>query len=179
MIMIFGPAGAGKSTQAELLAEKLGRKALSVGQICREKFSEYTKSGDMVPQGELAKAVMEEVRAAEADGTRVVLDGQPWGGEFISDMKAAGMLQAIEAALVLDVPREECLKRLSSRGRSDDRGEVWNKKLDMYEQKIYTFLTGVEEQKIPVKHIDGIGSIEQVIERLLKQLMSGNGLKAH
>ena len=166
MIMIFGPAGAGKSTQAELLARKLGRKALSVGQICREEFAAYTKNGDMVPQGELAKAVMRRVRAVEDDGYGVVLDGQPWGGDFIADMKAAGMLAAIEVALVLDVPREECLRRLSSRGRADDWEEVWNKKLDMFEQKIYTFLAGLEKEGVAVKHIDGMGTVEEVSSRI-------------
>lgn len=172
MIMIFGPAGSGKSTQAELLAKKLGRKALSVGQICREEFAEYTKNGDMVPQGELAKVVMRRVWGAIDDDFEVVLDGQPWEGDFISDMEKAGMLHAIEMVLVLDVPREECLRRLALRGRSDDREEVWHKKLDMFEQKIYTFLVGLEEQGVVVKYINGIGDIDQVSARCLMALKS-------
>ncbi|MBR0403297.1 nucleoside monophosphate kinase [Candidatus Saccharibacteria bacterium] len=170
MIMIFGPAGAGKSTQAELLAEELGRKALSVGQICREEFVEYTRNGDMVPQGELAKAVMRRVKEVESGGHQVVLDGQPWGGDFVDDMKDAGMLQAIEIAIVLDVPKEECLRRLSARGRSDDREEVWNKKLNMFEQKIYTFLAGLEENGVVIKHVDGNGDINTVNERCLSRI---------
>lgn len=170
--MIFGPAGSGKSTQGELLAKRLSRKFLSVGQICREQFEEYTRDGSMVPVPVLAETVMKEIRAAEADGSKVVLDGQPWGEDSIEVMVKTGMMAAIEVALVLDVPREECLKRLGSRGRSDDREEVWNKKLDMFEQKIYTFLTGVEGQNVRVLHVDGVGSVEEVNERMAKALDS-------
>lgn len=168
MIMIFGPAGSGKTTQGEILAKKLGRKFLSVGQICREQFTEYTKDGSMVPVPELTDTVMAEVRAAEADGSKVVLDGQPWGDDSIEVMVKAGMMAAIEFAIVLDVPRAVSLGRLSLRGRSDDRTEVWNKKLDMFEQKIYTFLTGVESANVPVFHINGTGTIEEVSNRIYK-----------
>ena len=157
MIMIFGPAGAGKSTQAKLLAEEIGGVALSVGQICREEFHEYTKTAAMVPVPELVGAVMRRVTAAGAD--KVVLDGQPWDVSDVPAMREAGMIEAIAVAVVLEVPREECLKRLAARGREDDNLENWNKKLDMYEQKIYTFLeaTGVE-----VVRVDGSGTIAEV-----------------
>ncbi len=162
MIMIFGPAGSGKTTQGEMLAEKLGRKFLSVGQICREQFEEYTKDGSMVPVPALARAIMKEIHAAEADGSEVVLDGQPWGKDSIEVMNETGMMGAIEVAIVIDVPREECLKRLAMRGRSDDRMEVWNKKLNMFEQKIYSFLTGVEAAGVPILYVDGSGNINDV-----------------
>lgn len=164
MIMIFGPAGSGKTTQAELLAKKMGRVPLSVGGICREDFIEYTKNGDMVPIFELAAAVMRRVNAVGSE--KVVLDGQPWEGEFVEVMNKSGMMAAIELAVVIDVPREECLKRLAARGRADDRQEVWNKKLNMFEQKIYTFLTGLESEDVLVKHVDGMGDIETISGRI-------------
>ena len=172
MIVIYGPAGSGKSTQAELLASKLGRVALSVGQICREEFAEYTKDGSMVPVSELVKAVMRRVNEVGAE--KVVLDGQPWDAADVTLMKKAGMIDAMEAVIVLDVSREECLKRLSQRGRSDDRMEVWNKKLTMFEQKICSFLTGVEAQKVPILHVDGSGDISGVgnlVESALRDLL--------
>ena len=168
MIMLFGPAGSGKTTQAELLAEKLGRTALSVGQICREQFTEYMKNGDMVPVPELAVAVMKEVRKVEAGGGKVVLDGQPWGTDSVPVMVETGMMGDIEVAVVLDVPREECLRRLGGRGRDDDREEVWAKKLDMFEQKIYSFLTGVEGKGVRVLHVDGTGGVDEVNLRIVE-----------
>lgn len=174
MITIYGPAGSGKSTQGELLAERLGRKALSVGQICREQFTEYTKNGDMVPEPELIRAVMKEVKAAEArNGAGVVLDCQPWSEAATRMMKKIGMMQEIELALVLDVPRDECLRRLGARGRSDDRAEVWQKKLDMYEQKIYTFLAGLKEYGVPVEYVNGDDTIENVTRDLAALALRG------
>ncbi len=85
MIMIYGPAGSGKSTQGAILAEKINGKALSVGQICRDNFAEYTKTAAMVPEDELAIAVLKEVKEAEdavssSFGWSAVV-GNEWGFE--------------------------------------------------------------------------------------------------
>lgn len=164
MIMIYGPAGSGKSTQGELLASKIKGKALSVGQICREEFAEYTKTAAMVPEDELAKAVLKRVKKAEDDGFSVVLDGQPWS----RDSEGSKILsKATDGVIVIDVPREECLKRLSSRGRDDDKVSNWNKKLDMFETRMPEYEGMLKEQGTPVEHVDGVGSIEEVGERIL------------
>lgn len=163
MIMIYGPAGSGKSTQGAILAEKIGGKALSVGQICRERFAEYTKTAAMVPEDELAKAVLEEVKAAEDAGYAVVLDGQPWTRES----KGSAILSAATAGvIVIDVPREESIKRLSSRGRDDDMLSNWNKKLDMYETRMPMYESLLAEQGIELHHVDGVGTIDEVAERI-------------
>ncbi len=163
MIMIYGPAGSGKSTQGTLLAEKISGKALSVGQICRDKFFEYTKTAAMVPEDELALAVLGEVKAAEDAGFAVILDGQPWtkdskGSEILSD--------ATNGVIVIDVPREESIKRLSSRGRDDDQLENWNKKLDMYESRMPEYEALLASKNVPIYHVDGVGEIAEVAERI-------------
>ncbi len=163
MIMIYGPAGSGKSTQGEILAKSLDGKALSVGQICREKFAEYTKTAAMVPEDQLALAVLDEVAAAENQGLRVVLDGQPWS----VDSKGSEILSnKTNGAIVIDVPREESIKRLSSRGRDDDQLSNWNKKLDMYESRMPQYEAMLKDKNIPVYHVDGVGTIEEVSERM-------------
>jgi adenylate kinase len=163
MIMIYGPAGSGKSTQGAVLAEKISGKALSVGQICRDNFAEYTKTAAMVPEDELAKKVLEEVKNAEDAGFPVILDGQPWtreskGSEILSD--------ATNGVIVIDVPREESIKRLSSRGRDDDQLENWNKKLDMYESRMPEYEAMLREKNVEVYHVDGVGTIDEVAERI-------------
>jgi adenylate kinase len=163
MIMIYGPAGSGKSTQGSILAEKISGKALSVGQICREKFAEYTKTAAMVPEDELALAVIAEVKAAEDEGFAVILDGQPWS----RDSKGSEILSsATNGVIVIDVPREESINRLSSRGRDDDQLENWNKKLDMYAERMPKYEAMLVEKNVPVYHVDGVGTIEEVSERI-------------
>ncbi|MBP5675172.1 AAA family ATPase [Candidatus Saccharibacteria bacterium] len=163
MIMIYGPAGSGKSTQGGILAEKITGKALSVGQICREKFFEYTKTAAMVPEDELALAVLDEVKAAEDAGFPVVLDGQPWS----RDSKGSEILSnATNGVIIIDVPREESIKRLSSRGRDDDQLSNWNKKLDMYRDRMPEYEAMLTEKNVPVYHVDGTGTIEEVSEKI-------------
>lgn len=163
MIMIYGPAGSGKSTQGAILAEKINGKALSVGQICRDNFAEYTKTAAMVPEDELAIAVLKEVKEAEDAGYPVVLDGQPWsemsGGSKILSDKTNGVI-------IIDVPREESIKRLSSRGRDDDQLSNWNKKLDMYESRMPKYEAMLMAKNVPVYHVDGVGTIDEVAERI-------------
>jgi adenylate kinase len=163
MIMIYGQAGSGKSTQGSLLAEKISGKALSVGQICREQFAEYTKTAAMVPEDELAIAVLREVKEAEDAGYPVILDGQPWsktskGSQILSD--------ATSGVIVIDVPREESIKRLSSRGRDDDLLANWNKKLDMFEARMPEYEELLRSKNIPVYHVDGVGEVSEITERI-------------
>ena len=163
MIMLYEPAGSGKSTQGGLLAEKISGKALSVGQICREQFAEYTKTAAMVPEDELAKAVLLEVKKAEDAGFAVVLDVQPWS----RDSKVSEILSdATKGVIVIDVDKDECLKRLSGRGRDDDQIENWTKKLNMFEERMPEYEAMLVEKNVPVYHVDGIGTIEEVASRI-------------
>jgi adenylate kinase len=163
MIMIYGPAGSGKSTQGEILANKISGAALSVGQICRDNFAEYTKTAAMVPEDELANKVLEEVHKAEESGKPVVLDGQPWS----RDSKGSEILSnATNGVIIIDVPREESIKRLSSRGRDDDQLSNWNKKLDMYESRMPEYEAMLREKNVEIYHVDGVGTIDEVAEQI-------------
>ncbi len=163
MIMIFGPAGAGKSTQGALLAERIRGKALSVGQICREKFQKYTKNAEMVPEDELARAVIKEVELTGMEGKRVILDGQPWSTDSLGTKI---LIEKTDGVIIIDIDREECLKRLSERGRDDDQLQNWNKKLDMFENRMPDYEAEFKRHGIKVLHVNGVGTIVEISERI-------------
>lgn len=170
MIFIFGPAGSGKSTQCELLARTLDRDWRSVGELCRQKFPDYTKNGDMVPEPELARAIKQEIDAVHASGRDLVFDGQPWSRKGTEIMLNLGIFDNIKAIFLLDVPREELLTRLASRGRSDDRLEIWEKKIDMYFTRITDFLVPLRSAELPLITVSGLGTPDEVSARLLSIL---------
>lgn len=174
MILLYGPAGSGKSTQGQLLAKKLGREWLSAGELIRnsDRFEAFTSKGAMIDEETLVDLIREAVDKARAQGKRVVFDGQPGSPEQIEIWRRAGLLELVELVIVLDVPHAESIARLKMRGRADDRMEVWEGKIKYFEQKIYSFLTPVKAAKIPVYTIDGTGSIEAVNARIMQKINS-------
>jgi len=68
--------------------------------------------------------------------------------------------------IVIDVPRTECIKRLSLRGRDDDMLSNWNKKLEMFEQVMPEYEALLEAKKVPVFHVNGALEIPEVHERI-------------
>ena len=70
-------------------------------------------------------------------------------------------------AIVMDVAKEELLKRIEARGRSDDTPEAVDARLKIYHAEVDPILTFLGEQSIPVVHIDGIGDITDIHERVM------------
>jgi len=168
IIMFYGPAGVGKTTQAKLLAEKLGRKWLSAGEIIRnsQQFGEFTAKGAMIDEDILVKLLSDAFNEAEKEGVDVVFDGQPGSMEQVKMLNDAGVLEKVEKIIYLSAPREVLIERLSGRGREDDNIDVWNRKIDYFEQKIYSFLTDMKRYNIPVFEVDASGNIEEIQDRI-------------
>src|SRR5574344_676096 len=168
IIMIYGPAGVGKTTQAQILADKLGRKWLSAGQIIRDSqlFNNFTSKGAMIEEKTLVELLKNAFNDASKAGKDVVFDGQPGTPEQVEMLKNAGILDRVEYVILLKAPEEELIKRLSSRGREDDNVDVWKTKIKYFEQKSYSFLTEMKRQNVKVFEIDGCGTIEQVADKI-------------
>lgn len=177
MIVFFGPAGAGKSVQGQILAARMGWRWLSAGQILRDthdaELLQTMHEGHMVPH-ERITAIMGEAIAKAGDIDQIILDGFPRMKEqaewLVSSQPEHG--RSIGLVIVLEVPREELLKRLAIRGRADDTPEAIDERLTIYRQEMYPVLGYLTEQGIPVVHIDGVGSVGEIHDRIVAELTS-------
>jgi adenylate kinase len=144
-VIFLGPAGAGKGTQAARLAERLGVPRISTGDMLREALAEgkplgrsaapYLERGDLVPDDLLITMIRE--RIVEGDCAQgYVLDGFP---RTLPQAEALEQMLGSEAGravvLNLEVPRDELMRRLSGRGRDDDRGQAVEHRLQDYEDQ--------------------------------------------
>ena len=177
MIVFFGPAGAGKSVQGQILAARMGWRWLSAGQLLRDtkdvELMHTMQAGGLVSHEAITK-VMGQAIAGAANIDQLILDGFPRQLEqakwLIDSQPDHG--RAVKLVVVLEVPREELLKRLAIRGRADDTPEAIDERLNIYRQEIYPILNYLSEQGIPVAHIDGNGTVGQVHDRIVAELTS-------
>lgn len=179
MIVFFGPAGAGKSVQGQLLSARHGWRWLSAGQLLRDsKDPELLKimsTGRLVPSG-VTNRLMGEAISKARDLDHLILDGYP------REMAQAKWLvenksnygREIALVIVLEVPKSELLKRLTIRGRADDVPEVIDERLRIYRQEMYPILTYFTEQGVNIVHIDGVGTVGQVHDRIDEELAAHN-----
>ncbi len=177
-IIIFGPPGAGKGTQASLIEEKYGIPHLSTGEIFRSAIKNKTAlgkrvrsildSGDLVPDETVVALVEEEI---EKDKYRngYVLDGfprtVPQARSFDRMLDERGA--ALDAFLLLKVPEQELVSRILSRGenRSDDTEEKVKKRLQVYWEETRPVLEHYRKKNL-VHEIDGVGSIKEIFGRI-------------
>ncbi len=175
MIIFFGPAGAGKSVQGQLLSARHGWRWLSAGQLLRDsKDPELLKTmstGKLVPS-EVTNQLIAEAIAKAKDIDHLILDGYPREmaqAEWLIDNKSHHG-RDIALVIVLEVPKSELLKRLAIRGRADDVPEVIDERLRIYRQEMYPILTYFTEQGVNITHIDGVGTVGQVHDRIVEEI---------
>lgn len=179
-LVLLGPPGAGKGTQAQLLSARLGVPAISTGDMLREAVAAGSELGRRV-EGVMASgalvddALMAEVvrdRLARPDASRgYLLDGYP--RTLPQAETLAGILRGsgrdLDAVVMVDVPEEELVRRARLRQRADDREEVVRERLRVYREKTEP-LIGYYRERGLLREIDGNRSIDEVTSSLFAAL---------
>lgn len=173
MIIFFGPAGSGKSTQGRIIADKYGWRWLSVGQVLRDtgRFDEILKRGELVDDETVVRLMEKEIEFAEAEGMEVVLDGYPRDTkqtEIMLKNENSKFFENLKGAIVLEVPKEELWERIQNRGREDDTKEVVEKRFEIFEQNICSILPLLEQRGVKIERVNGVGEFDEVTERITK-----------
>lgn len=182
MILLFGPTGAGKSMQGQMLAVRQGWKWLSTGEMLRNSndpaIIQILKSGDLVSDGVTFEVFDQAIQDAKARNIpRVIVDGFPrtknqaeWLAKYMQLNN-----EKIDLVVVLEVPESELKTRLEKRGRMEDTPETIAKRMTIYRQKMYPVLGIFAEQGVKIVHLDGTGTAGEVHDRLYAELQA-NGL---
>lgn len=210
-IILIGPPGSGKGTQAKLLAARFGIPHISSGDLLRDavrqktplgmQAKQYMDRGELVPDDVLLGAIAERLRQPDCT-PGFILDGFPrtlFQNDALGKM-LAGQGQSVEHVASIDVPRAELVKRISGRRtchecgamyhvtfdppnnadrcnrcngelyqREDDREETIAARLEVYDRQTAPLLDVYRERHM-LCQVDGVGSREQVLHRLLENV---------
>lgn len=180
----MGPPGAGKGTQAKLLAARFEVPAISTGDIFRANVREQTElgreakkymdAGDYVPDT-ITNAMVRDRLAADDARQGFLLDGYPRTVAQVAELD--GMLAeretALDAVVQLTVDTDEVVARLTKRasdeGRSDDDETVVRHRLDVYDRETKPLLDVYASRGLLVA-VDGMGEVDEVTARLVAAL---------
>lgn len=189
-LLIVGPQGSGKGTQGVRIAETYGIPVVSTGDIFRANIKEGTPlgqqvtaildKGDLVPD-ELTSEIVRDRLAQDDAANGFLLDGYPRNTAQVEHLEEflSSRGEALDAVILLDVPREESLTRLGLRaaeqGRSDDTDEAIAHRLDIYEHETAPIIEMYSEKGI-VDRINGVGSLDEITERISAAL-TARGLR--
>jgi adenylate kinase len=183
-LILMGPPGAGKGTQAKVIAERLAVPAISTGDIFRKNVSEktelgvaakrYMDAGDYVPD-EITNAMV-RARLAEPDAEDgFLLDGYPRTVAQVAELDSmlADAGHEIDAVVVLTVDQDEVVQRLLRRaheeGRVDDTEEVMRHRQDVYSEQTAPLIKVYDDRGLLVA-VDGMGPVEEVTSRVFEAL---------
>lgn len=171
-VIIYGPQGSGKSTQAKLLAQKLKVPAISAGEISRQisQAKEFVDRGEPTPP-ELINPRLEEALASAKDG--YVLDGFPrYSNQLYLLEEWLGKTNTkIDKVLLLDLPFDEGIRRIMSRvkleGRADDTEESIKRRLELFKEQTQPIIKYFKEKGI-LEVIDGLPAVEEIHASIMK-----------
>lgn len=179
-IILFGPPGAGKGTQAALLAERTGLPKVATGELLRaavrngtplgQQARRFIDKGLLVPD-DIIVDLLRELVASPDSARGLIMDGFPRTlrqAEAV-DESLARRGRRVDGLLYLKVPEDELVRRLLGRakeeGRSDDTREAISQRLAVYRAETEPLIEHYRELSVATD-IDGLGSVREVAMRV-------------
>jgi adenylate kinase len=174
-LILFGPPGAGKGTQAERLVQTYKMAHLSTGDMLRAardaktdvgvKAEKFMSAGALVPDDVIVAIIAGRLQSPDCQNG-YLLDGFP---RTIAQAEALDKMLAAEGTpldvvLELQVPEEELFRRLAGRGRADDTPEVIRQRLVAYRKQTEPLLD-YYRRRGSLKSIDGLGTVDEIFDR--------------
>jgi adenylate kinase len=183
-LLIVGPPGAGKGTQAARISERFGIPTISTGDIFRKNIADETElgkqvkaivdAGDYVPDSLTNALVTDRLNEADAAGG-FLLDGYPRTTDqvdYLSNL-LAGHGHTLDAVIRLVADQDEIVRRLRQRaidqGRVDDSEEAIRHRQDVYIRETAPLIDMFRAQGLLVE-VDGLGPIDEVTGRIFDAL---------
>lgn len=171
-VVLLGPPGSGKGTQAISLAEDLGIPAISTGDMLRQAVAEGSElgkkveavmaAGELVDDAMMAAVVKERLAKSDA-GSGFLLDGYPRTESQAETLD--GILATISASLdhviLIEVPEQKLIARALGRKRADDSEEVIQERLRVYHEKTAPLIAHYRARNL-LREVDGDQSIADV-----------------
>ena len=183
-MVLLGPPGAGKGTQAARIAERLGIPAISTGDIFRANVAgatelgtqakAYMDKGEYVPDSITNAMVADRIAQADCENG-FLLDGYPRTtaqvGELDSMLKASGLALDVVVEITADAEAvvARLLKRAGEQGRADDTEPVIRHRMEVYTAQTQPLVDVYRDMGLLVQ-VDGIGDIDEVTERIYAAL---------
>lgn len=177
-LIFLGPPGAGKGTQAKLLADSHTIPHISTGDILRAAVSDqsplgvkakgYMDRGELVPDQLVIELIRERLGESDAQ-PGWILDGYP--RTVVQADSLDGLLaelnQTCDRVINFDVPDEALIERMLSRGRKDDSEDVIRRRLEVYRQQTAPLIDYYQTRE-KLTTIDGSQAMEDVTTHLYK-----------
>lgn len=183
-LIMMGPPGAGKGTQAKFVAEHFGIPAISTGDIFRANVTEgtplgleakrYMDAGEYVPDEVTNLMVRNRIDESDA-APGFLLDGYPRTLAQVEELD--GMIKftghSLDAVVVLTVDADEIVQRLLQRaqveGRADDTEEVIRRRQELYGEETEPLIDVYRDRNILIE-VDGMGEVSDVTRRIFEAL---------
>jgi adenylate kinase len=185
-LVLLGPPGAGKGTQAAVIAERFAVPAISTGDIFRTNVAQqttlgvaaqtYMDAGEYVPD-EITNAMVADRLAARDCADGFLLDGYPRTPQQVVELDSLLELSGVglDAVVLLEAEPDELVSRLLARseeqGRADDTESVIRRRLEVYAAETGPLADSYAERDL-LSRVDGLGPVDEVTERILAALTS-------